>query len=303
MTSPPGAPSQKPRRDIFDILSVGGTLFSTVILGLLTILFTARSNDVKDSLQNRQASISKAELVHTLITDLKTNDTGQDIALIGLNRSIGDLQDESGNERLMVLQIADTVFSKRLGDTKFKKDDRATLVALQVMRERCDKNDKTLHGWCTDIFESDKEQYDNLPRAGAAVSNEHARPTETTKPVASPAPGHSTPPKHNGLNLTSAFSAVVYIQYAADSERQQVEDLRTDLNHQPGATITVPPIDHKVADYSDSVRYFHAEDRDVADRIADIANKSFKGAKNFKPPTLFGPRDDVPLGQVEIWIK
>jgi len=292
------------QRDLWDRLSILRTLFSTVLLGALTFFVNRQSDQVKTSLASFQNSVSKAQLVHNLIEDLRTNDTRQDLALIGLNRSIGDVSDPDGTNRLMVVQIAKTIFRDRLA-TKAGGYDSATLVAFSVLAERCGPTSPTaLPAVCgkdyTDAVEKLHERAMSVQPA--VISKRNATPV----PAAAAALPKATLAPSNAATqyLASAFSGVVYIQYGRSTDRTVVEELRKTLDNGSNGTLTAPGIDFVIGNYVDSVRFFHEGDRAAADKLVALVGGFFdrKGAHRSFKVLDFGPRNDVPVGQLEVWI-
>jgi hypothetical protein len=330
--------SKPPPKDAWDKASALGTLFSTVMLGVLAVVFNKQSDDVKSALGAAQTSVSKATLVGSLITYLRTNDEGQDIALIALNRSIGDLDDKDESGRLMVVQIAHTVFNKRFGAVKANAHpaamksaqsaatspatspapvavtpvfDPATNVALRIMKDRCVTDSAAASGsklstWCNGDFAGDQQK---VAQAGtgatgaarvAVVSSAQAKQNQTVAVTVKPSATNAV-----AAYLASAFSGVVYIQYDGtklSQARADAERLREALIRATDANITVPPIENVRGSYENSVRYFHTEDAGLAERVAARANQTVKPQTAFSA-VPFGPRSDVPRGQVEIWLN
>jgi hypothetical protein len=256
---------------------------------------------VKDSIDNIQASISKADLVHNLIGDLRVNDTGQDLALIGLDRSIGDITDDPlGSNRLMVVQIAHTIYLNRVNKAENSVlPDPATLVALQVMNERCDEptNPAELSSWCSSEF---SEVLQNLKTLAAAKG-----PGGAPSKLSNGTLLRDTVRPATKAYVAAAFTAVVYIQYSSAGSKDDAEELRHAFNDDQGAAIIAPEADFVQLILSeDTVRYFHPEDQDIAEKIADIGNQFFRDhhSSRFLRVSNQPPRSDVPQGQIEVWL-
>lgn len=299
-------PKEQPaakKRDVFDILSVVGTLFSTFILATLTFVVNHQSDEVKNSLATFQNSVAKANLVHTLIDDFKTNDTRQDLALIGLNRSIGDVPDPEGRNRLMVAQIAKTIFRDRIA-SKTTAYDNTTLVAFAVLAERCSPSSQMALPSCAkDYAEALQKLHERASAVQAVIiSDKNAKPGQSPRP----APSHAASAANTAATqyLAAAFSGVVYIQYARKPDEPVIEALRKFLDDSSHGALTVPGTEHVIGNYADSVRYFHETDRQAAETLATNVNTFFrsKGQERSFAAVAFGPRNDVPLGQVELWV-
>jgi 5-carboxymethyl-2-hydroxymuconate isomerase len=103
--------------------------------------------------------------------------------------------------------------------------------------------------------------------------------------------------------VTRVFSNVVYIQFMHENERQLASQLRAELN---AADMHAPGIELKQGNYKNWVRYFHADDRALAETVAAQAARlaSKPGhAVTFRVQDLSAKSFRAPKGQVEVWIN
>ena len=297
---PKAKTSAKPeaaKKDRLDFLQIIGTLASPIILVFLTYFLNRQAEEVKQSISTLQGSIAKAQLVHTLGDDLHTTGTRQDFALIALNRSIGDEADPRDSNRLMVVEIAKAIFADRIRSNN--DADPSTYVSFLVLQERCGPKGKP--GLCGSYFDGalalvkDRAQADHA----SAISDKDAKPASS---VVGPPP---KPIKNAGSTqiLASAFSGVVYIQYADPADQARAEALRAKLNAASGGQITAPGAEYVIGNYCDSVRYFHSDDVPISTTVKGIVDDFFRDQHRAPFKTVdYSPRSDVPHHQLEVWI-
>jgi hypothetical protein len=102
--------------------------------------------------------------------------------------------------------------------------------------------------------------------------------------------------------VTHAYGSVVYIQYKGDPSGELATALRTRLQSKE---FFAPSVEEVSEEFKASVRYFHAEDKDQADRLAGEINTFLKEkqvAVTLAPMDFTKSGIDVPAGQLEVWI-
>jgi hypothetical protein len=93
--------------------------------------------------------------------------------------------------------------------------------------------------------------------------------------------------------ITALFSKTCYIQYSSNGNKPNAIDLQKSLKE---AGWYAPGIELVPGNYRSVVKYFHAEDKQLADKVAALAKRSVQTL------AIKGYEEKVPVGQLEIWI-
>ncbi len=115
----------RPRKDFWDKMDVLGRVFAGVVLVGIGVVLKTGADSVKQSLET-------GNLVQTLIEDLTTEGARRDVALIALNRSVGE------EKRGMVAKIAERLIldiAESESDRQIYKEVRLYITALEILDE------------------------------------------------------------------------------------------------------------------------------------------------------------------------
>lgn len=263
MNSPPR------RRDFWDIADVVAKIASSVFLAVLAYVIPTAS-------QRIAASLDTARLVQTLIADLTTanEQTRQDLALIALNRSVGD------HNSALVTEIAERIyFDLSARDTLQQGFGR---VAFSVLASRDPERAN---------FVKDSIQAEADSARGQIVSTPNIDSVGTTMP--SP----------QGELIARIHSKVAYIQFAGERERALAEGLKGEL---AAAGFYAPGIDQVDGVYNNWIRYFHDTDAANAQRAKDIVERYLRAngrEVQFRVQNLSPRGFRAPEGQIEVWMR
>lgn len=265
-------------KDGWDKAEVMAKVFSGLILGALTLVIGYGSNRIATSLETGQ-------LVQSLITDLAVPDTTirQDIALIALNHSVGDQ-----NPRL-VLDICERVL-RNTDDF----DSLAGNVAFAIIRGRDPARASRI-----------EEEARALARR---VQAQHFADTLAAEDDTSSVTREQVSRKQAYQAAQQQFIARVlpnrvYIQFNAEEGRELVERLQLYLQD---AGLNAPGVERVKGDYANGVRYFHEQDRALAERVAALTTAFFEkqGHPLRVPPVDYtGAAVEGAAGQVEVWLN
>lgn len=271
-------------KNIWDKLDVVGKLISGIVLVVIALLVKIGADNIASSLQT-------GDLVQSLIADLTTKDerARQDIALIALNHSVGDQKGE------LVAEIAERLFWD-LGGLESLGG-----VAFQILEQRNPER-------------AEEIREELLSGASTPESREHLRSSaDTSEQRVEPAP--PPPPEETYIQaqvlspqarlLARAFPNLIYIQFHGEGNRKLAEGLQVQLQKEGFYAPGVEQVDQS---YPNGVRFFHVEDRKLAQKVVDIAEsfldeqgKSRKFQLKDFSRSEFAAR--VPRGQVEVWIN
>lgn len=261
-------------KDLWDKLDVLGKLSSAVVLAAIALFLKVGSEKISFSLQ-------KGSLIQGLITDLTSPDsrTKQDIALIALDHSVGD------EDSTLVSEIAERLFLEiQKSDTTTVAEERSSVgsIAFEILKKRSPKRAEEL--------------LNNLITQAAATRVPSVSIPDTTIPILSKA---SQPTRL----LARALSNLVYIQYGGTAKKEPIEELRN-LMKQKG--FNSPGVEKVNSNFKNWVRYFHPEDKTLADSIKKISENFFLSKNqqlHFVTQDLSKLGSNIPPGQLELWIS
>lgn len=247
------------RKDIWEKLDVISRMINIAFLAVIATF-------IKIGADNIANSIKRGELVKSLISDLTTQDikVRQDIALIALNRSIGDSQPK------LVVEIAKTIL--------ISQKDVSDLTGQQAYKI---------------IQERDPEEAEIIRKEADNVLKNFRRD------LLSPPNIEGTPkqPPPQAQRLASIFTNVVYIQYRGPAFKAEVQRFREELHK---LNFHAPGVEAVEADFSNNIRFFHKEDEIQAKKVQTLAQDFFK--KPFALHDFSG-KFRVPRGQIEVWVN
>lgn len=264
------ATDTKSTKDIWDKLDIVGKIVSGIVLVAIAIVLERGSNKIANSMQSGQ-------LVQSLISDLAVPDTTikQDIALIALNHAVG------AQNPALVLQICERI----LENTK-DYDDITGKVAFEIIRDRDPERAKQIEKEALEIAQ--REQ--SIQRSAAVPSSQ---------------PSQKATELPSSKFISRVLQNIVYIQIRNNAYREQIKRLQDELQF---AGFTVPGIEQVESDFRNSIRYFHEENRSMAERIKQIAVDFFQDEGIYLDISIQNlsntemSRRTSP-GRVEIWIN
>jgi hypothetical protein len=213
-------------KDLWEKLDAVGKLVNVVFLAVIATIIKLGADNIAHSLK-------RGELVRSLISDLTTQEVKvrQDIALIALNRAIGDSQPE------LVVEIAEIILhgQKDLSDLSGHQ-------AFKIIRERD-------------------------PRRAAAIEREaEAALASFRRDLPSPAHLEETPMRVplQAQRLAAIFPNVIYVQYRGSHIQGEARRFREELLAQG---FTAPGVEEVKTDIRNNVRYFHKEGEVLATKV------------------------------------
>lgn len=262
-------------KDNWDRVHIIGKLFSGVLLAVIALL-------IKTGADNISTSLKKGELVQSLISDLaaeSNKNIRQDVALIALNHSLGD------QEQALIVEIAEQIVK----EGEYEKV--AGSIAYKILEQRAPAKAKEIHDRALLVASSASLRQDLRSSPNPAAF------------TASPTPSPDGAGADSGKQLIAkVLPNLVLIQFRDNQSRSTAEALRKELTDN---NLIAPGVDQIDAEFTSSIRFFHEEDRALAEKVADITKK-FLTSKNiaFNPviQSLSKSRQTGQPGQIEIWI-
>jgi len=304
--SPPS--NNRERKDGWDKADIIGKLASGIVLALLALFVKCGTDDNSNSLK-------KGELVQKLIEDLASEQGSsmrRDIALIALHRSVGS----SSQDNKLVVEVAEKIVEER--GYGLTEGNVAFLIIRERDPERAAQLERKAFSLATTLLKSDPDAAPPMvtptpPPSGTPVptATPTVRPSPSPTARVSPTPT-ATPPGVTGqpvesmdkqLFVAKVLSSVIFIQYANQSQKSLVEQLRQELI---GRGYSVPELELKSGRYRSSVRYFNQDDRALAEEV-ERAVRDFLATRNvtrsFEIQDFSGSKLRSPVRQVEVWIS
>jgi len=256
-------------RDRWDVVDLVAKIVSTVFLGALVYI-------IPNASQRIAASLDTGRLVQALITDLTTSNqqTRQDLALIALNRSVGD------HNTQLVSEIAERIY--------FDLSSRDTLrqgigrVAFNVLASRDPARAQFVRDSMEAEVERSRTQAVSPANADSVVTRGVSREAEL---------------------IARIHRSVVYIQFAAEAERPIARALRDTLS---AAGFWAPDVDQVDGNFNNWIRYFHTSDESLALRARDAVEAFFAqrgDTVRFRVQNMGNRGFKAPEGQIEVWMR
>lgn len=256
-------------RDGWDKLDVIAKLLSGVFLGALSLAVGLGAREIADAQKT-------GELVRSLITDLTSEDkrTRQDLALIALDHAASKQDPE------LVAEIAERILLDFRSDSLAQVHDLTNSVAFRVLEKRDASRAKRLR-------DSAETKAGRLQRTSISFWDTTKVKQEVVAPEA--------------RLLPSVTGNVVYIQFKSPQSRQLMERIRAVLKSNG---FSAPGTEQIAGNYRSWVRYFHEEDRDLAERVAELVRTELKSAapSDFTAQGVFNQKFRAPRGQLELWL-
>ena len=265
-------------RDFWDKADIIGKLLSGVVLAAIAVV-------IKLGADNIAMSQREGELVIKVMTDLTDTQrvARQDLALIALNHSV------SKRNRQLVVDIAERLLRDTTG-LAAGKSAGLNSVAFSILRQRDSARAAGVERFYLDTLIVARGRSDVITNADTSVRTISAANDTAAQAVA---------------EVLAPFSSqVVYIQFQGALQREVIDTLRTNLR---SAGFTAPGAERMASSFDSSVRYFHAQDRELADSVTRMINR-FTAARGIDIGAL--PVQNLsnrgfraPRGQIEVWLR
>lgn len=255
------------------------TLIVVVFIGIVTS-WTKSSIDNFINLQ--KAKIDEGNYANTLydkfLSDKEGNYMRQDVAIsILYNTFKNDISKNDTNKKEFIIRMA-TIIAKDL--TKKRDDDNN--IPLEIIQE-------------LDPLKAAKVKnfYENHNGSFRVTSNPDINKTN----VKTPELDQKAKEEFEQINKKAGFFTV-FIQVKNDDIKNKAENLRTFLKSKGPL---VPSIEKVDENYSNSIRFFNAEDRENANLLNKWISENNHIDLTVKDLTNSGMK--APKGQIEIWLS
>lgn len=291
-------------KDWWDKTDVIGKIVSGVLLAVVALLLQQYTGQIQKNADEKAEKIKKGELLQSLVSDLSqpADRVRRDVALIALNRSVGD------EDSALVLEIVEHIFR----NTPTESNGEALKVAYRIIEQRnpilaqqlaAELNIKANDPATRNSLISSPDVSSPNESATVAISekNKGISPVSESQIRAMLAPTEDAPASANARQISAVFPKIAYIQFQGNIARERAEELRNLLIKQG---ISAPGVERIEGKYQNSIRYFNKEDSILASETAKAVNKFFeqKGCKTEFEPKEFS-KFKTPKGQIEVWIN
>jgi hypothetical protein len=272
------AKSGKSFWDILEILSKFTTGFLLVIIAFVLDVGSKRIAESND----------ESKIIQSLISDLTTRqqESRNDVALLSLEKYLMTKNNSKTFEtdKAYITEVSETILRQRI------HDDSSFSLESSIPFKILNKYDKAeANIVLTEDGNNKREASNNTlkekgPLNDLAVTN--LQPIIQSKNATE-------------ANVISSFNKeICYIQYNDSTNAEKIRAFQTSLKSKDWIA---PGIDYVAGNYNNIVKYFNDEDKDLAQRAADIAKANFNS--NFQVVPILSSKYKVPKGQIEIWIN
>jgi hypothetical protein len=258
------------KRDFWDILDILSKVTASVFLAALVFVIPTASQRIASSLDT-------GRLVQALIADLTTSDqqTRQDLALIALNRSVGQHNGQ------LVSEIAERIYF----DLSQRETEQQSIgrVAYGVLASR----DPVRASHVRDSIEA--EAATSRPQIVSPPNADSVRGTLARSPQAE--------------LIARIHPNVAYIQFAAESDRASADALRGALT---SAGFWTPATEQLDGNFNNWIRFFHDADEPAARRAQEVVERYFREQgrpMTFRVQNFSTSGFKAPAGQIEVWVR
>jgi hypothetical protein len=264
------------------------TIFNTIVLTVTSIVtaFTAyRTSTLNDKINNLKAVSQEGQTISAQIEKLTTDTTSTlkyDYAFLTLERYLKNTSEDGKlkpQDKEMLIGFAQSLILDRINSKKAisDKDKNKLLIPKQFLQ----KNDTVALNKLGYLLE-DKNKTPNYPT------------TAVTSPLASAPPVSQIVNLEKSKSISLVLNKVVYLQYSNGDKIDDVKLIQKNLKDKGWISSRS---DLVKGTYSNVIKFFHSEDRELAFEIKKTIGEQFRivEVKNFEKK--------VPVGQLEVWIN
>lgn len=269
------------KKDFLSYLNTIVVIFTSIIAS-----YTAyRTGVLNDKINNLKAVSEEGQTISAQIEKLTTDTTSTlkyDYAFLTLERYLKNTTEDGElkpQDKEMLIGFAQSLILDRINSKKAisDKDKNKLLIPKQFLQ----KNDSVALNKLGYLLE-DKNKTVNYPS------------TAVTSPIASVPPVSQIVNLEKSKSISIVLNKVVYIQYSNKDKFQEVQLIQENLKEKGWISSRSDIVN---GTYSNVIKFFHSEDRELAFEIRKIIGEHFRivEVKNFE--------EKVPIGQLEVWVN
>lgn len=276
MAETPAVKQSKSFWDILDILSKFTTGFLLVVIAFVLDIGSKRIAQ----------SNEESKIIQSLIEDLTTKqaESRNDVALLSLEKYLVAKTDDKNFERnkAYITEVAETILRQRI------HDDSSFSLESSIPFKIVNKYDTAEANLVLTQYSQNKRDTININQGSplTALTVNNLQPIAQSKNATE-------------ANVISSFNKkFCYIQYNNNAAADKVREFQNTLKSKEWIA---PGIDYVEGNYNNIVKYFNAEDKQLAERCAALAKASLDA--DFKIVPILSSKYKVPKGQLEVWIN
>jgi hypothetical protein len=232
-------------------------------------------------------SNEESKIIQSLIEDLTTKqaESRNDVALLSLEKYLVTKPDNKSFEtdKAYITEVAETILKQRIYDDSSFSLESSIPFKIVNKYDTAEAN-LIFTEYSENKIDTSKIINQNIPLTAAAVNN--LQPLAQSKNATE-------------ANIISSFKKkLCYIQYNNTASADKVRKFQDTLKSKQWIA---PGIQQVSGKYDNIVKYFNAEDKQLAERCAALAKASFN--IDFKIVPIISSKNKVPIGQLEVWIN
>ena len=263
--------------DILDILSKFTTGFLLVVIAFVLDIGSKRIAQ----------SNEESKIIQSLIEDLTTRqqESRNDVALLSLEKYLITKTDNKNLEanKAYIKEVAETILKQRIHDDSSFSLESSIPFKIVNKYDTAEAN-LIFTEYSENKIDTSKIINQNIPLTAAAVNN--LQPLAQSKNATE-------------ANVISSFKKkLCYIQYNDAADAIKVRKFQETLKSKQWIA---PGVQFVEGNYNNIVKYFNADDLQLAQRCAALAKASFN--TDFKIVPILSSKYKVPTGQLEVWIN
>ena len=267
-------------KETLDKLSV----LATTLIAVFTAFTAFNTNKLTGKVQSLKATQEEGTAVSNLIEKLSADNISTvkyDYAFLSLERYLrntnedGELKPQDKN---MLVGFAQSLIYDRINNNQ---DTTANVINRILIPKRFLQKNDTL------VLQEIQLELSKKFKKTIALYNDRADNLNATPPI------YQTTDSIRSKSVSLILSKIAYIQYGDKSKKELALQAQQKLKNQ---SWIAPGIEKVDGDYKSTIRYFHDEDRFLANQ----ANEALDG--KFTLLRIFHFDKKVPKGQIEVWI-
>jgi|GEM_PF-6858784 len=255
-----------PKRDVWEKMGIIGTFVSTVFIGIFTAVVTYQTDMIRTKVENFKAVQEEGTAVSNLIKELSKDENSTlkfDYAFLALERYLRNTNEDGElkpQDKAMLIGFAQSLIFDRVKASDSSKIDRNKILIPQQFLE---KNDTIALGKVLSAL-GDLNKVSNVP-------------AEIDGNLKAIGPVSEIVDAQQSKSISLLVKKIVYIQYADSSRSHQAIEIQKMLRDKGWVA---PGIERVKGKYYNCIKYFHSEDRILADEVNGLFGSQFKVVSN-----------------------
>ncbi len=259
----------------------------TVIISIITAYTAYRTSELTDKINNLKAVTEEGKTVCELIEKFSKDSIPvitSDFSFLSLERYLRNTTDDGSlkpQDRSMLAGFAQSIIYDRIFKNKSNSDE---IISKILIPTRFLEQNDTL------LLEEIKSKF-------TSNNNIVIVPTQVIKATDSMfkfQPISQSIDTLKAKSISLILKKVAYIQYSNQNKKNDVLAIQTKFRSNDWIA---PGIENVKGNYKNTIRYFHDEDKGLADKSNELLGNKYYSLR------VYGFEQKVPKGQIEIWIN